>query len=239
MLPYLALIQLLLKWYFFFADKQEARKAIYSNVTDSIINLVHAVEDLDIPLSTNEDKGRFEESKANVSKFWNEIQARDKKYQAVPRRNCFSVGDASDKTVINPSIASETTSSENVCSSDPICPCPVTVSALKYLWTSPCIQKAYERRNEFQLTDSAAYFLGDLDRLCVHEYEPTDDDVLRSRVQTLGIVKIEFTFRHLMVSQYLVQTSNFAIVNGQSEIHYIYNESYCNQRIFLFLVQHV
>ena len=219
MLPYLALIQLLLKWYFFFADKQEARKAIYSNVTDSIINLVHAVEDLNIPLSINEDKGRFEESKANVSKFWNEIQARDKKYQAVPRRNCFSVGDASDKIVINPSVASDTTSSENVCSSDPICPCPVTVSALKYLWTSPCIQKAYERRNEFQLTDSAAYFLGDLDRLCVHEYEPTDDDVLRSRVQTLGIVKIEFIFRHLMVSQYLVQTSNFAIVN--SEIHNI------------------
>lgn len=183
-------------------DKQEARKAIYSNVTDSIINLVHAVEDLNIPLSINEDKGRFEESKANVSKFWNEIQARDKKYQAVPRRNCFSVGDASDKTVINPSIASETTSSENVCSSDPICPCPVTVSALKYLWTSPCIQKAYERRNEFQLTDSAAYFLGDLDRLCVHEYEPTDDDVLRSRVQTLGIVKIEFIFRHLMFNMY-------------------------------------
>ena len=164
------------------------------------MNLVHAVEDLNIPLSINEDKGRFEEAKANVSKFWNEIQARDKKHLAAPRRNCFSVGDANEKTVIHPSAASETTSSENVCSSDPICPCPVTVSALKYLWTSPCIQKAYERRNEFQLTDSAAYFLGDLDRLCVHEYEPTDDDVLRSRVQTLGIVKIEFTFRHLMVS---------------------------------------
>ena len=181
----------------FFTDKQEARKAIYSNVTDSIINLVHAVEDFNIPFSNDENRDKFEEAKSNVSNYWNEIQAIDKKHQVVPKRNCFSVGDVNDKIVINPSKASETLSSENVSSSDPIFPCPVTVDALKYLWTSPCIQKAYERRNEFQLNDSAAYFLGDLDRLCVHDYEPTDDDVLRSRVQTIGIVKIEFCFRHL------------------------------------------
>ena len=180
------------------SDRQEARKAIYSNITDSIINLVHAVEDLSIILSTHYDKDEFEEAKATVCKYWHAIQATNKK--VVPQRNCFSVGDANDKTMINPSKESDTTSSENVCPSDPICPCPATVSAFKYLWTSPCIQKAYERRNEFQLADSAAYFLGDLDRICVHDYEPTDDDVLRSRVQTLGIVKIEFTFRHLMVS---------------------------------------
>ena len=153
---------------------------------------------MNIPFSDNEDKDKFEEANAIISKFWQDNF--DKKPMIVPKRNCFSVGDANDKTMINPSMAQESTSSENISPSDPICPCPECVKAFKYLWTSPCIQKAYERRNEFQLADSAAYFLGDLDRLCLHDYEPTDDDVLRSRVQTLGIVKIEFCFRHLMVS---------------------------------------
>ena len=59
---------------------------------------------------------------------------------------------------------------------------------------------AYERRNEFQLMDSASYFLNDLDRVCAPDFEPTDDDVLRVRVRTTGIVKIEFEFRDMIVS---------------------------------------
>ena len=82
------------------------------------------------------------------------------------------------------------------------CPNPEVVTSLKYLWSSPSIQKAYERRNEFQLMDSASYFLNDLDRICVHNYEPTDDDILYARARTTGIAKIEFAFRHLTVSTF-------------------------------------
>ena len=53
-------------------------------------------------------------------------------------------------------------------------------------------QGVYARRNEFQLNDSAQYFLSDVGRLCAPDYVPSDQDVLRSRVKTTGIVKIEF-----------------------------------------------
>ena len=56
-------------------------------------------------------------------------------------------------------------------------------------------QGVYTRRNEFQLNDSAQYFLSDVGRLCAPDYVPNDQDVLRSRVKTTGIVKIEFVVK--------------------------------------------
>ena len=164
------------------------------------MNLVSAVEDLDIPLSGNEEVVKFEEAKATVTKYWDAIQA---KTQKVPKRMCFSVGDGNDQTLMNPATTPlpMASSSENLSDPDTVCPCPATEDALSYLWSCPSIQKAYERRHEIQLSDSAAYFLNDLDRVCNHDYEPTDEDVLRTRVRTVGIVKIEFAFRHLTVSK--------------------------------------
>ena len=59
----------------------------------------------------------------------------------------------------------------------------------------------------YQLFDSAHYFLSDVERLCCPEYEPSDQDVLRTRVATTGIVKVEFEYRHL--------TFNLLDVGGQ------------------------
>ncbi len=59
------------------------------------------------------------------------------------------------------------------------------------------MQTTYQRRNEFQLNDSAAYFLSDVSRLCQESYVPSDQDVLRTRVKTTGIVKVEFQFQKL------------------------------------------
>ena len=164
------------------------------------MNLVNAVEDLDIPISGNEEVVKFEEAKATVTKYWDAIQA---KTQNVPKRMCFSVGDGNDQSLMSPATAPlpMASSSENLSDPDTVCPCPATKDALSYLWYCPSIQKAYERRHEIQLSDSAAYFLNDLDRVCNHDYEPTDEDVLRTRVRTVGIVKIEFAFRHLTVSK--------------------------------------
>eukprot|EP00761_Pharyngomonas_kirbyi_P014571 gb/GECH01014601.1/.p1 GENE.gb/GECH01014601.1/~~gb/GECH01014601.1/.p1 ORF type:complete len:359 (+),score=84.59 gb/GECH01014601.1/:1-1077(+) len=64
---------------------------------------------------------------------------------------------------------------------------------IKELWKDSGIQRAYDRRNEFQLLDSAAYFLDDIDRIASPEYQPSQQDVLRSRVKTVGIVETEFT----------------------------------------------
>lgn len=61
------------------------------------------------------------------------------------------------------------------------------------LWKDEGIQKAFQRRNEFQLSDSTQYFLDDLSkRIALPGYVPDLQDVLRAREATTGIH--EFTF---------------------------------------------
>lgn len=40
-------------------------------------------------------------------------------------------------------------------------------------------------------------FLDDLDRLGAREYQPTEQDILRTRVKTTGIVEVHFSFKNL------------------------------------------
>ncbi|XP_026210335.1 guanine nucleotide-binding protein G(q) subunit alpha-like [Anabas testudineus] len=66
------------------------------------------------------------------------------------------------------------------------------VDAIKSLWSDPGIQECYHRKREYQLSDSAKYYLNDIDRIADTAYLPTQQDVLRVRVPTTGI--IEYTF---------------------------------------------
>ena len=179
----------------------EARRAIYSNIVESIINLINALEDLNITPSVNDDKAKMEESKLLILKY-SDMLPRSTENET--RRNCYSMDELSGKPTLTEKRQMSTevfrSSTSGFAELDNICPPYEVVLALKYLWSTTSIQKAYERRNEFQLIDSASYFMNDLDRVCMAEYEPTDDDVLRTRVRTTGIVKIEFEFRHLTVS---------------------------------------
>ncbi|CAL1288944.1 unnamed protein product [Larinioides sclopetarius] len=65
-------------------------------------------------------------------------------------------------------------------------------SAIKCLWADSGIQECYDRRREYQLTDSAKYYLSDLDRLSSPNYLPTQQDILRVRVPTTGIIEYPF-----------------------------------------------
>ncbi|CAO2641259.1 Guanine nucleotide-binding protein subunit alpha-15 [Lemmus lemmus] len=61
------------------------------------------------------------------------------------------------------------------------------VNAIKTLWSDPGVQECYDRRREFQLSDSAKYYLSRLERISEDSYIPTAQDVLRSRMPTTGI----------------------------------------------------
>jgi len=63
---------------------------------------------------------------------------------------------------------------------------------IKALWKEEAIQKAFARNNEFHLLDSAPYFLGEIDRVFLDDYVPTQQDILRSRLATTGIIQTEF-----------------------------------------------
>ena len=182
----------------------EARYAIYSNIVESITNLINALDDLNIKLSVDEDEAKMEESKSIIFKYSDTLQ---KNTEKETRRNCYSMDELSGQNgkPDQRQMSTEVFRSSTSClgGQDNICPPSDVVQALKYLWSTTTIQKAYERRNEFQLIDSASYFMNDLDRVCTQDYEPTDDDILHTRIRTTGIVKIEFEFRHLTVSSIL------------------------------------
>jgi len=60
------------------------------------------------------------------------------------------------------------------------------------LWSDAGVQNAYENRANFQLTDSAKYFFDKIMEVGSGDYLPSEQDVLRSRVRTTGIVENEF-----------------------------------------------
>uniref|UniRef100_A0A8C1IMK3 Guanine nucleotide-binding protein subunit alpha n=1 Tax=Cyprinus carpio TaxID=7962 RepID=A0A8C1IMK3_CYPCA len=72
------------------------------------------------------------------------------------------------------------------------------ISAIKMLWTDPGIQEAYDRRREYQLSDSTKYYLSDLDRIAEPSYLPTQQDVLRVRIPTTGIIEYPFDLQSII-----------------------------------------
>lgn len=63
---------------------------------------------------------------------------------------------------------------------------------VKLLWQDGAIQNTFEHQAEFQLTDSAKYFFDKIDEIATFGYIPTEQDVLRCRAPTTGIVENNF-----------------------------------------------
>ncbi|AWP16275.1 Guanine nucleotide-binding protein G(q) subunit alpha [Scophthalmus maximus] len=72
------------------------------------------------------------------------------------------------------------------------------IVAIKCLWSDPGIQEAYDRRREYQLSDSTKYYLTDLDRIADSSYLPTQQDVLRVRIPTTGIIEYPFDLQSII-----------------------------------------
>jgi len=68
---------------------------------------------------------------------------------------------------------------------------------MKRLWADRGVQECFLRSREYQLNDSAPYYLNALERLSNPGYVPTQDDVLRTRVKTTGIVETHFSYKDL------------------------------------------
>ncbi|XP_061887198.1 guanine nucleotide-binding protein subunit alpha-11-like isoform X2 [Entelurus aequoreus] len=69
------------------------------------------------------------------------------------------------------------------------------VDAIRKIWNDQGIQSCYRRRRQFQLSDSAKYYLTDLDRISAPNYIPNEQDILRVRVPTTGIIEYPFNIK--------------------------------------------
>lgn len=75
---------------------------------------------------------------------------------------------------------------------------------IRKLWKDRAVQMAHDRGNDFNLPDSAAYFLDDVDRTFTEGYMPSDEDMVRARVPTKGMEQIQFTAANLHYEVYHV-----------------------------------
>jgi len=69
---------------------------------------------------------------------------------------------------------------------------PEIAAAVASLWADPGIKEVFARSAEFQLNDSAKYYFDNVERIAKPDYVPDDQDILRSRAKTTGIIEIEF-----------------------------------------------
>ena len=74
---------------------------------------------------------------------------------------------------------------------------PALGMLMKSLWHDKGIQHCYMMSNKYQLIESAGYFLNQLDTISSLSYVPTEQDVLRTRARTLGIVETRFLLKNL------------------------------------------
>lgn len=57
----------------------------------------------------------------------------------------------------------------------------------------------FSSSKDYQLNDSAKYFLDSLDRIVAKSYIPSPQDILRTRVKTTSISEISFKYKDMMV----------------------------------------
>jgi GTPase SAR1 family protein len=66
------------------------------------------------------------------------------------------------------------------------------LEATKTLWKDPVVRLVYGKSSEYQLNDTAGYFLDKIDECVKEDYLPNSEDVLKARVRTTGIVENSF-----------------------------------------------
>ncbi|KAF5383873.1 hypothetical protein D9757_007437 [Collybiopsis confluens] len=66
---------------------------------------------------------------------------------------------------------------------------------MKALWEDQTVREMLSR-SKTRVEDSAGFFLNDVERIAVSNYEPTDDDVIRARLRTVGVQEYKFIFEH-------------------------------------------
>jgi len=68
---------------------------------------------------------------------------------------------------------------------------------MKNLWNDSGVQACFHRSREYQLNDSAAYFLNALERISQPSYIPSVQDVLKTRIKSSGIIETQFKMKNL------------------------------------------
>ncbi|GMT09005.1 hypothetical protein PFISCL1PPCAC_302, partial [Pristionchus fissidentatus] len=71
-----------------------------------------------------------------------------------------------------------------------------TYTALTTIWDDKGIQAVRDKKNVVYVNDSADYFMDNIDRIKDKAYVPTTQDVIRTRVSTMGVIEVAFKMKN-------------------------------------------
>ncbi|KAF8576685.1 G-alpha-domain-containing protein [Ramaria rubella] len=78
------------------------------------------------------------------------------------------------------------------------------------LWNDALVRKILKERR-VGMEELSSFFLDELERIAVPDYEPTDDDILRARLKTLGATEHRFTVRQRIIGTETLGACDFRI----------------------------
>ena len=209
-------------------DKETFRILITRNTLDSILSLCQAVNSLNIPWDSDEQKKQADEVITFAEGFL---------YSSTPLLHCAAPSSSppssssagfQSRRLARPPL--RTPRGTDGGSSDPLPPSPLPSSSpispstvfsyamniavtsgtvppsiqslIASLYQCAPVQRALVRANEFQILDSAQYFLNHSLRVLAPAYTPTTQDILRSRLPTTGIIEASFKVERLQFRMY-------------------------------------
>ena len=96
------------------------------------------------------------------------------------------------------------------------------VEKLKLLWKDETIQEAFKHVDETPIPDNIAYFFDKIDELVAKNYIPTNEDILKTRIRTIGINQITLNYecsftRIIEVGGQIFERTKWAKVMSQVE----------------------
>lgn len=69
---------------------------------------------------------------------------------------------------------------------------PESAGHIKKCWSDPVIKQVFNNRGKIHVIDACAYFLDNIDAIAEAKYVPSDEDLLKVRVRTTGMIQEEF-----------------------------------------------
>ena len=79
---------------------------------------------------------------------------------------------------------------------------PQLAEKLKQLWDDPAIQEAFQHKDETIIPDHMDYFYAKIDDLVQDDYIPSDEDVLRARIRSIGIDPVTLYLEGVLIRIY-------------------------------------
>lgn len=74
--------------------------------------------------------------------------------------------------------------------------------SLSQLWQDAGVQEAFQHRDETEIPDHMDYFFEKIDDLVDEEYVPTDEDVLKARIRSIGIDQVTLSLDEVLIRIY-------------------------------------